>query len=103
MNPNDIAPMVSGIALALITAGTILLYPISRRLGQLLEAIAQQKREVGPAEYTEMHELLMNIDRRLTMLEDRQSFGEALITSGRLQARPLQEPESGPRLHSPHA
>jgi hypothetical protein len=85
MNSGDIvtlAVMVTGI----VTAGAVLiLRPISRRLGTLLEVMTQQKLRAAtsdPHDTARIRELLTSIDGRLTMLEERQDFAEALISAG---------------------
>jgi len=83
MNPNDIAPMVISVTLFVVTGAVILLFPLSRRLGSLLEAMTQQKRELPKgAEMDQVLRTLQSIDDRLTLLEERQSFAEAILASG---------------------
>jgi hypothetical protein len=85
MNSGDIvalAVMVTGI---LTTGGVLIFRPISKRLGTLLEVMTQQKlRGAGsdPHDTARIRELLTSIDSRLTLLEERQDFAEALISAG---------------------
>jgi hypothetical protein len=82
MNPNDIAPMVMAVTLFLVTGGVILLRPLSRRLGELLEVMVRQKTEQPHTpELTQIRDLLLNIESRLSLLEERQSFSDALLTT----------------------
>jgi hypothetical protein len=82
MNPNDIAPMVMGVTLFLVTGGVILLRPLSRRLGELLEVMIRERAAPPPApELTQIRDLLLNVESRLSLLEERQSFAEALLSS----------------------
>jgi hypothetical protein len=85
MNSGDIvtlAVMVTGI----LTAGGVLIFrPISKRLGMLLEVMTQQKMRANhsdPHDPARIRELLTSIDSRLTLLEERQDFAEALISAG---------------------
>ena len=77
-----LAVMVTGIATA---GGVLILRPISKRLGALLEVMTQQKLRAAnsdPHDAVRIRELLSSIDSRLTMLEERQDFAEALISAG---------------------
>ena len=77
-----LAVMVTGI----VTAGGVLNFrPISKRLGTLLEVMTQQKMRAAhsdPHDTARIRELLTSIDSRLTLLEERQDFAEALISAG---------------------
>jgi hypothetical protein len=84
MNSGDIvtlAVMVTGI---LTAGGVLILRPISKRLGTLLEVMTQQKLRAhsDPHDPARIRELLTSIDSRLTLLEERQDFAEALISAG---------------------
>jgi hypothetical protein len=82
MNPNDIAPMVISVTLFIVIGAVILLFPISRRLGALLEVMTQQKRHLPKGVETEpILRALSGIEDRLARLEERQSFAEALLAS----------------------
>jgi hypothetical protein len=77
-----LAVMVTGIVTA---GGVLILRPISKRLGTLLEVMTQQKLRAAnadPHDTTRIRELLTSIDSRLTLLEERQDFAEALISAG---------------------
>ena len=74
--------MVTGIV---TTGGVLIFRPISKRLGALLEVMTQQKMRAAhsdPHDTMRIRELLTSIDSRLTMLEERQDFAEALISAG---------------------
>ena len=85
MNSGDIvalAVMVTGIV---TIGGVSILRPISQRLGTLLEVMTQQKLRAAnsdPHDTARIRELLTSIDSRLTLLEERQDFAEALISAG---------------------
>lgn len=87
MNPDAIAPMVVFVTLILTTGGVLILRPITKRLGALLEVMTQEKlraRNSSP-EMGQVRELLQGIDSRLSQLEERQDFAEALISSGEMR------------------
>ena len=74
--------MVTGIV---TTGGVLIFRPLSKRLGTLLEVMTQQKLRAAnadPHDSVRIRELLTSIDSRLTLLEERQDFAEALISAG---------------------
>lgn len=74
----------------LSVAGVIIFRPLSKRLGDLLEAYTQD-RMAGEAEQRQLgglREQLESLDRRMGLLEERMSFTEELV--GRRPGRPLQ-------------
>jgi len=91
MDLEIIAPFIFAIILTLTIGGVILLKPIANKLGHLLEALAKDRgqpqldRELG-----HLRDLLETTNARLTLLEERQEFTEAL-----LQDRDRQRPQLG--------
>jgi hypothetical protein len=85
-----VAPMVVAIIFTLTVAGVILLKPISNKLGNLLEAMAEEKREPRAVEeLTHIRELLETMNGRLSLLEERQDFTDALLNDPERRARRL--------------
>jgi len=75
-----IAPMIFAIILTLTIGGVILLKPIANRLGHLLEAMAKDRSEPQlSTELNHMRDLLETTNARLTLLEERQDFSDALL------------------------
>ncbi|HEU0078026.1 MAG TPA: hypothetical protein VFQ76_10285 [Longimicrobiaceae bacterium] len=72
----------------ILTFGTVMiLRPITREMGGLLQAMTQERRlRAAPApaapDMTQLRDLLANIDSRLSLMEERQDFAEALISGG---------------------
>ena len=66
------------ITLILTVAGTILLRPLSHRLGVLLEAMAREKNQLQGKDDHRLRELLEAVEARVSLLEERQDFTEAL-------------------------
>lgn len=70
----------------ILTAGTVmLLRPITKELGGLLQAMTQERKlRVAPAPATpdmsQVRDLLVAIDSRLSLMEERQDFAEALLS-----------------------
>ncbi len=70
---------------AILTTGTVmLLRPISKELGGLLQAMTQERKlRATPAptpDMTQVRDLLTAIDSRLSLMEERQDFAEALLS-----------------------
>jgi len=75
-----IAPMIFAIILTLTIGGVILLKPIANKLGLFLEAMAKERSEPQlSAELNHMRDLLETTNARLTLLEERQDFTDALL------------------------
>jgi hypothetical protein len=74
--------MVVLVVMTLTVGGVLLLRPISRRLGDLFEAMAAERRDSGVkdelARLREMNEIM---SERLALLEERQEFTDALLRS----------------------
>ncbi|HEX8243494.1 MAG TPA: hypothetical protein VF541_08365 [Longimicrobium sp.] len=85
MYSGDIVALTVMVTAIVTTGGVLIFRPISRRLGALLEVMTQQKLRAAntdPHDTNRIRELLVSIDSRLTMLEERQDFAEALISAG---------------------
>jgi hypothetical protein len=85
MNSGDIVSLSVMVTAILTTGGVLILRPISKRLGALLEVMTQQKLRSANTDPNDSHrirELLVSIDSRLNVLEERQDFAEALISAG---------------------
>lgn len=77
------APVIVMVTGILTTGAVLILRPISTRLGTLLEAMTErQRRPLSPPELGQIRELLTGIDGRLSVLEERQDFAEALLSTG---------------------
>ena len=91
-----IAPLIMGVILILTIAGVILLLPIAKKLGLLLEAVAKEKS--GPQVGTELghiRDLLETTNARLSLLEDRQDFTDALLQDPERRNLKLGKPPGG--------
>jgi hypothetical protein len=87
-----LGPVILFIVVSLVVGAVILLKPISSRLGHLLEAMARERGEpqLG-SEVKQLRERLETIEGRLSLLEERQGFVEALV--GERDRKRLVEPE----------
>jgi hypothetical protein len=86
----------------LLISGVILLFPVTRRLGQFMEEWIRLRRDSVldqdqltdvRADMRDMRLLLETIDSRMDLLGERQDFVESLIESG--ERKRLAEPEFG--------
>jgi hypothetical protein len=85
--------MIVAVTGILTTGGVLILRPIAKRLGYLLEAMTAQKlRPASQPELSQIRDLLSGIDGRLNLLEERQDFAEALLTTGERRTVPSQPP-----------
>lgn len=77
-----IAPMIVSVVLVLTVGGVVLLRPVTKRLGALLDVMVLEK---SRSSRTDDHRLIETIDTlndRLSLLEERQDFTERLIGRG---------------------
>lgn len=82
-----IAGMLFSLLLVLIIGGFVLLYPLSKRLGQLLELRLEERRArppgaVAAAEVQQLSELVSALQVEVAALVERQEFTERLLESG---------------------
>ena len=82
---DDIAPMLVAITLILTAGGVAILRPLTKRVGELLEIMAKEKRQPrqAPPETQRMVELMESMHTRLERLEERQDFTDSLLAPGR--------------------
>jgi hypothetical protein len=86
----QIAPMIMGIVFTVTVGGVILLKPIANKLGYLLEAMARERSEPRAVEeLTHIRELLETMNGRLSLLEERQDFTDALLADPERRAMRL--------------
>jgi hypothetical protein len=97
-----LAPMVFAVILTLTIGGVILLKPIANKLGSLLEAMAKERQEPKlTEELGHIRELLETMSGRLSLLEERQDFTDALLSDPERRRLRLKEPgKEGPEAGS---
>lgn len=88
MSPSDVAPMIVFTTLIVVTGGVVLLRPLAKRLGDLLDvAIAERRRNLAPPDQTADQARLVTIvesmEERLSRLEDRQDFTDSLLSASK--------------------
>jgi len=84
--PPDLAPMVVAIVLFLTIGFVAVFRPIAKPLIRLFEAMIREREQLPARHLGEIQGALEQIDRRLHLIEERQSFYEALRSDRELQA-----------------
>jgi hypothetical protein len=93
MPPYDVLPVVLGMTLMLCTAGVLILRPLTKRLGDLIETRTRERQaqaQIGPQELDRLADVVGRLTDRIESLEERQDFSERLLAS-------LERPE--PKAH----
>ncbi len=95
--PQAIAEMIGAIVIILVIGTFILLFPLSRRLGRVLEEWIKLRQETSPDRdtlarlETEVRELRQSVeggDQRMGLLAERQDFMESLVEAKKTAALP---------------
>jgi len=90
MDPMGLAGMAFTLLLAMLIGGFILLFPLSRRLGLLLEAKLNEKRgpaAVPPVEMRQLWDAVHMLESEVQQLGQRQEFIEKLLAQGEQPTR----------------
>ena len=95
MDPNAIAGMIFALILVALVGGGILLYPLSRRLGQLLESRIENELQPSESELRELRELVASLAGQVERLSDRQAFTEQVLESRSQDSLPRQPSSQG--------
>lgn len=84
MEPTALAGMIFTLIFFLIIGGFILLFPLSRQLGKVLEQRLEEKRPIGldRGEVARLRETVESLERQVRSLQDRQEFVEGMLRSG---------------------
>ncbi len=83
MDPTPLAGMVFTLLLVLGIGGFILLYPLSRRLGLLLENRLQEKRQGAAPDVAQLRDSVHALQDQVDALVERQEFLEGLLQAQR--------------------
>lgn len=75
----EVAPMIVGIVFIVTTGGVLVLRPIAKKAGDLMEALAREKQSGLQNDVAQVRDLLETMNARLNLLEERQDFTERLI------------------------
>ena len=86
MPPSDVAPLIIAMTLILSVTGIIILRPLARRLGDLIELRARAKDkqpELQNEQVERLTEMVSQLTDRLESMEERQEFAERLLMDDR--------------------
>jgi hypothetical protein len=82
MEPMALAGMAFVLILCAMVGAFILLIPLSRRLGHLIDAWVQDKRGItAPAEIAELRRTVQELEAEVSALAERQQFTDQLLQS----------------------
>ena len=81
MDPEILAPLILTIVLTLTVGGVLLLRPIAKRLGDIVELMIRGRQGEAEGELRRMGDLLETVSARMALLEERQDFTERLLAS----------------------
>lgn len=76
---DNVAPMIAVVAFILTTGGVLVLRPIAKRVGDLLEMMAREKQSGLESDVGHIRDLLETMNARLQLMEERQDFTERLL------------------------
>ncbi len=95
--PQAIAEIIGPVLILLVIGTFILLFPLSRRLGRVLEEWIKLRQDTSPDRDTlarlendvrEVRRLVEGVDQRVGLLAERQDFMESLIEAKKTAALP---------------
>jgi hypothetical protein len=84
MDPMALAGMIFTLITLVLIGGFILLFPLTRQLGKVLEQRLEDKRPpaLDRADVARLREALESLERQVQSLTDRQEFVEGLLRGG---------------------
>ncbi len=88
-----IAPMFATVVLTVTVGGVLVLRPIAKRVGDLMELYVRDRKEGVESDVHHIRDLLETMNARLQLMEERQDFTERLLTPP--SDRPGPGPNSG--------
>ena len=100
MPPHDILPFLLATTAMLSVAGILILRPLTKRIGDMIELKARAKHpdpQLNSEDMTRLTDVVSRLTDRIESLEERQDFAERLLSGpDRSSARkPLREPLDG--------
>ena len=85
-----IAPMFATIVLTVTVGGVLVLRPIAKRVGDLMELYVRDRKEGVESDVHHIRALLETMNARLQLMEERQDFTERLLSPPAETPRPAQ-------------
>ena len=80
---NNVAPMIVAVVSVVTIGGVLVLRPIAKRVGDLLEAMARDKQVGLQNDVGQLRDILETMNARLTLMEERLDFTERLVAGQR--------------------
>jgi hypothetical protein len=79
MDLTPLAGMLFTLILIGMVGGFILLIPLSRRLGHMIDVWLQEKKRVDPDELAELRRTVLELEKEVSALAERQQFTDQLL------------------------
>jgi hypothetical protein len=76
---NAVAPMIVAVVGTLTIGGVLVLRPIAKKAGDLMEALARDKQAGLQNDVGQLRDILETMNARLTLMEERLDFTERLL------------------------
>ena len=76
---SEVAPMVVAVVGFITIGGVLVLRPIAKKAGDLMEALARDKQGGLQNDVGQLRDILETMNARLTLMEDRLDFTERLM------------------------
>ncbi|MBI4544750.1 MAG: hypothetical protein HY703_06130 [Gemmatimonadetes bacterium] len=81
MDWSNVAPMIVSVTLIVTIGAVILLRPLSKKLGDFLEAVTLEKQKAGGSrDEGLLRQEMARLETRLSVVEERLNFAESLLT-----------------------
>ncbi len=81
MEMEAIAPMIVAVVGIITVGGVVVLRPISKRIGDLLELYARDRQSGLEGEVHQLRDVVDTLNARLQLIEERQDFTDRLLTA----------------------
>jgi hypothetical protein len=79
MDLTPVAGMLFTLILIGMVGGFILLIPLSRRLGHMIDVWLQEKKGVDPDELADLRRTVLELEKEVSALAERQQFTDQLL------------------------
>jgi hypothetical protein len=98
---SDLAPLIFSVILTLSVAGVLVLRPIAKRLGDVVEILARERQarqgSLGSTDLSQLTDAVSRLTDRIEHLEQRQEFTEQLLASAQRPTSQAQLPHPAKR------
>jgi hypothetical protein len=88
----NIAPMIVGVTLIVTVGGVMVLRPIAKKLGGLMELYARDKQSGVEMEVHQLRDVVETMNARLQLMEERQDFTERLLAAPKGKGASIEGP-----------